>query len=265
MKRIVLMAFAIVSCLWCLQAAYAGPYIVTDPLTGVNDWLADVRFRNFNSNYSDYEMAINTSPTRTIATQYQTVGQVPGSGYYAWWAEHNDFWITYNPLANGGAGLVTLELKGTGPTTHAGTGGPGVVDYDVTISRAPDAVTAGPVNYIEFSLWDRGNFPTFINGLTLSSLDGISLVPDDFTLATAGIDSWAIVDPGGFTLNNGFVLAGSYDLDLTKVNEGKEGDKIVFGIGNDSLVPAPEPFSMMMLGCLGGGMALARKLRRKSA
>jgi hypothetical protein len=34
---------------------------------------------------------------------------------------------------------------------------------------------------------------------------------------------------------------------------------------NIDLEPVPEPISMVMLGCLGGGMALAKKLRRKSA
>lgn len=77
---------------------------------------------------------------------------------------------------------------------------------------------------------------------------------------TSGIDNWAILDPGGLTLNNGFVLQGSFTLDLTKLAEGREGDKITFGIGNNSLVPVPVP-GAVLLGILGLGAA-GFKLRK---
>ena len=209
--------------------------VVSGELAGPSDWLADVRLRNFNSTISDYEMMVNASPTRTPG-QNQVNGQVPGVYAFADWATTNDFTITYDPTANSGAGWVSLRLVGSGAQNNS-TG-----PYDVTIGRAPDAVTAGPVNYINFQLYDRVNFPTF-NGLTISNLDGTNL--GTFTIPALGSGSWSILDPGGLTLNDGFILQGGFTLDLTKLAEGREGDKIIFGIGNNPNVPpVPEPLTM---------------------
>lgn len=230
--------------LLCFAAsASAALSVISDPYTtGTADWLADVRFRNFNSTISDYEMAVNASPTRTVG-QNQVNGHVPGPYAFADWAMQNTFWITYNPLAD--AGRVSLRLVGSGQRSLGTPGG-----YDVTIERMPDAVTAGPVNYIEFSLWDRYNFPTFNNGLTLTDLDGTYL--GNFSLAAAGMDSWAILDPGGATLSNGFVLRGDFTLDLNKLAEGREGDKIIFGIGHHSnVVPVPGAVWLFGSGLIG--------------
>ena len=43
----------------------------------------------------------------------------------------------------------------------------------------------------------------------------------------------------------------SFTLDLTKLAEGREGDKITFGIGNNSLVPVPVPVDILGLGAAG--------------
>lgn len=255
----IMAAMAIAAGLLCCGAAWADTMSVVDgQLAGPSDWLADVRFRNFNSTISDYEMAVNASPTRTPG-QNQVNGEVPGTSYYADWAQNNEFWITYDPLANAGAGLVSLRLKGTG-TRQLGTPG----GYDITIGRAPDAVTAGPVNYINFQLWDRGNFPTFPNGLTISDLDGQNL--GSFTFPTAGIGSWSILDPGGLNLNNGFVLNGKFDLDLALLAEGREGDKITFAIGYNANVPAaavPAPQALVMLLGLGATALGLKNWRRR--
>lgn len=235
-------------------SALAGLTVINDPYsTGTADWLADVRFRNFRDTGGEingtYEMSVNANPTRAFLTgdPLLTTGNLPG-GYSAQWAENNQFIITYNPSM---PASVSLRLIGSGRTS-----------YDVTISRAPDAVS-GPVNYIELSLWDRDAFATLPGGLTISDLDGTNL--GNFALASAGIDSWAIVDPGGATLNNGFVLQGSFTVDPAKLLGGTETDKIVFGIGNHSLVPVPEP-STYIAGALLGLPLLAggyRRLRRQ--
>jgi hypothetical protein len=197
--------------------------------------------RNFNTTISDYEMMVNYSPSLTPGP-LQVQGQLPTGGARADWAMDNEFWITYDPSANSGAGYVSLRLKGTGAQLNNATGG-----YDITIGHAPDAVTAGPVNYIEFSLVDRGNFPTFTD-LKLSSLDGTDLgtfAPLDY----AHWETWGIIDPGGSTLNNGFILQGSFTLDLTKVAEGREGDKIIFDISNNpNVIPAPAAIGLGMIG-----------------
>jgi len=217
-------------------------FVVSGELAGTSDWLADVRFRNFNSTISDYEMMVNASPTRTPGQQ-QVNGDVPGVYAFADWAVTNDFSITYDPTQNSGAGLVSLRLVGSGAQNN--NTGP----YDVTIGRAPDAVTAGPVNYIDFQLWDRVNFPTF-NSLTISSLDGYNL--GTFSIPAAGIGSWSIIDPGGALLNDGFILQGQFTLDLTKLAEGREGDKIIFGIGNNpSAVPIPGALWLLASGLVG--------------
>ena len=229
--------------------ASAGPItVITGELAGPTDWLADVRFRNFNSTISDYEMAVNASPTRATGVN-QVNGQVPGVYAFADWAVDNAFTITYDP----GAGLVSLRLVGSGAQNNS-TG-----PYDVTIGRAPDLV-AGPVNYINFQLWDRVSFPTF-GGLTISSLDGTNL--GTFTLASAGIGSWSVLDPDGLTLNDGFILQGSFALDLTKLVEGREGDKIIFGIGSNPNVPAASVpdggTTLALLGCALMGLGVLRR------
>ena len=226
--------------------------IQTGELAGPTDWLADVRFRNFQTAVSgEYEMMVNASPTRTVGQQ-QVNGQVPNFAYnQAAWAEDNDFWITYDPTANS----VSLRLVGSGTQAGGATAG-----YDITIARAPDAVAA-PVNYMNFQLWDRGNFPTFIGGLTISSLDGSNL--GNFTIPTAGIGSWSILDPGGATLNDGFILSGSFTLDLAKVAEGKEGDKVMFLIGSNPNVPASVPDGGATVALLGLALAGVAGLRRK--
>lgn len=250
MKKL-LVVMAVLALLSIGGAALASLSVQNGELAGTTDWLADVRFRNFNSTISDYEMMVNASPTRTVG-QNQVNGQVPGPYAFADWATNNAFTITYDP----GAALVSLRLVGTG-TRQLGTPG----GYDVTISRAPDAV-ASPVNYISLQLWDRVNFPTFVDGLTISDLDGNDL--GAFSLASSGIGNWSILDSGGSTLNNGFVLNGSFALDLSKVAEGKEGDKIIFAIGsNPNANAVPEPMSMI-LGIMGlSSVAGFRKLRRK--
>lgn len=245
---------AVLALLGVGNAALAALSVQTGELAGTTDWLADVRLRNFNSTISDYEMTINASPTRAVGVS-QVNGQVPGPYAWADWATTNNFTITYDPIAS----LVSLRLVGTGKRQLGTSDG-----YDVTISRAPDAVNAGPVNYINFQLWDRGNFPTFTD-LKLSSLDGTDLGTFP-PLGAAGIGSWSILDPGGATLNNGFVLQGSFALDLAKVAEGREGDKFIFAIGNNASVPnaaVPEPMSIM-LGIMGlGSLAGFTKLRKK--
>jgi hypothetical protein len=245
MKKYMLLASMVVFISLSLVGhASAAPYLINDPFTmGTADWLADVRLRNFNTTIADYEMMVNASPTRTPG-ENQVNGHVPGSGAFADWAQNNAFRITYDPLADSGAGWVSLQLVGSGQRV---SGSPG--SYDVTIGRAPDAVTAGQVNYIEFSLWDRINFPTFTNGLTLSDLDGNYI--GNFILSASGIDSWAIVDPDGTTLNDGFILQGDFTLDLSRVAEGREGDKIIFGIGNHSAVPIPGAIWLFGAGIVG--------------
>jgi hypothetical protein len=244
------MIFIIVMCAFVAAPAMADLTVVTGELAGPSDWLADVRLRNFNTTISDYEMAVNANPTRTVGLN-QVNGQVPGPYAWADWAENNTFTITYDPLANAGAGLVSLRLVGTGDQALGGTSG-----YDVTIGRAPDTVAAGPVNYINFQLWDRNTYPTF-DGLTISDLDGHNL--GTFTIPAAGIGSWSIMDPGGMTLNNGFILQGSFTLDLAALDGGREGDKIIFGIGyNPNVVPVP---AAVILGLLGLGAA-GIKLRK---
>jgi len=223
-------------------------YISGDPIVGTYDWLADVRFRNFtNNNNGDYEMMVNYSPTRTPGP-LQVNGHVPG-GNRAYWAENNDFWITYDPLANQGAGNVSQRLVGSGRT-----------NYDVTIGHAPDAC-ARPINIIQFELYDRNAFPTFTNGVTISSLDGVNL--GTFTLPQSGSDTWWIVDPGGALLDNGFILQGNFVIDPTMLDGGREGDKIAFGIGNNPGADVPEPGMLVFLGIgLVGLAGLRRKLRK---
>lgn len=233
--------------------ALALPYWQVGELAGTTDWAGDARFRNFNTTISDYEMMVNASPTRTVG-QNQVNGDVPGPYAFADWAQHNDFWLTYDP----GANSMSLRLLGSGPRALGTPGG-----YDITIGRAPDAV-ANPVNYINFQLWDRVNFPTFPNGLTISSLDGQNI--GTFTIPAAGIGSWSILDGGSGVLGNGFILQGSFDLDLTKLAEGREGDKIIFGFGynlNGNAPEIPEPGSLVFVGLgLLGVAELRRRLRK---
>lgn len=234
-------------------ALTASALITVQPgeLAGPTDWLADVRLRNFNNTISDYEMMVNASPTRVIGQQ-QVNGQVPGNYAFAAWAQNNDFTITYDPLAN----WVSLRLVGSGPRQGGVPGG-----YDVTIGRAPDAVNPGPVNYINFQMWDRVNFPTF-SSFTMSSLDGQNL--GNFSIPALGIGSWSLLDPGGLALNNGFVLQGSFSLDLAKVAEGKEGDKLVWAIGHNGNVPAASvPDGGSMLAMLGLAMAGLSAIRQR--
>jgi hypothetical protein len=64
----------------------------------------------------------------------------------------------------------------------------------------------------------------------------------------------------------GYLPAGNYQIGFTVSGDTANNG---FGSWNGSydfeLTPVPEPISMVMLGCLGAGMAVARKLRRKKA
>jgi hypothetical protein len=252
-------AIALVAlCLGWANIGNAGLVVLNDPIiTGTPDWLADARFRNFQTAVSgDYEMMIGNSfdisGNTIINSGTITTGQLPNFAYnQAAWAQNNDFSITYDPNANAGAGSVSLRLVGSGPQAGNATGG-----YDVTISRAPDAVTAGPLNFIKFELWDRNTFPTFPDGITISSLDGNNL--GTFTIPSSGIGNWGILDPGGSVLNDGFILQGSFDLDLTALDGGKEGDKIIFKMGNANVVPIPAAVWL-----LGSGIVGLAALRRR--
>jgi hypothetical protein len=226
------------------------------PLTnGTVDWLADLRFRNFQTDVSgDYEMMIcnvfDDSGNSLITSANITTGQLPNFAYNrAAWATNNEFWITYDPETS----LISLRLKGSGAQAGGATGG-----YDMTISRAPDACVS-PVNYILFQLWDRDPYPTFTNGLSITSLDGTPL--GTFTIPSAGIGSWSIFDPGGSVLNDGFVLQGTFDLDLDKLTNGREGDKIVFKVGN--FTPAVPELPASINALAGGLVGLFPVIRRR--
>jgi hypothetical protein len=72
------------------------------------------------------------------------------------------------------------------------------------------------------------------------------------------------MDPDGATLDNGFVLQGSFTLDLTKVAEGKEGDKLIWAIGNNpNVIPEPSTYAgivgLAVLGFVG-----FRRCRRRA-
>ena len=250
-----------VICVALLAATSVQPalavYWIDGELGGTSDWLADVRFRNFNTTISDYEMMVNASPTRTPG-QNQVNGQVPGPYAFAAWAQYNHFTITYDPLANSGNGWISLRLQGTPPRAFDWTD-----PYDVTIGRAPDAVTDGPVNYINFQLWDRGNFPTFPSGVTISALDGGGALPWQFSIPSAGIGNWSFLDPGGQFFSNGFTIEGDFDVDLSKLAEGREGDKIVFGIGYNREADIPEPAFLTYVGIGILGATLLRRRFRK--
>jgi len=104
MRKMLLLLSLAIMCAASATTARAGVLdVVTGELGGTSDWLADVRLRNFNSTISDYEMAVNASPTRTVG-QNQVNGQVPGPYAWADWAQDNALTITYDPLANSGAG-----------------------------------------------------------------------------------------------------------------------------------------------------------------
>jgi hypothetical protein len=250
-KLIVVMAALALLVLGCAAMALQ---VSNGPLTdGTYDPLADLRFRNFQTAVSgDYEMMIcnvfDASGNAVITSSNITIGQLPDFAYnQAAWATNNEFWITYDP----GTSLISLRLKGSGEQAGGATGG-----YDITISRAPDACVS-PVNYILFELWDRAPYPTFTNGLSITSLDGTPL--GTFTIPSAGIGSWSIFDPSGSVLNDGFVLYGNFDLDLNMLTNGKEGDKIIFKVGN--FTPVPEPSSIIVLA--GGLVCLFPMIRRR--
>lgn len=264
MKKSFFIVLLALACFGSIRTASAFT-VLEGELAGPTDWLADVRLRNFNATFSDYEMMVNASPTRTVG-QNQVNGQVPGNYAFAAWAEHNEFWITYTP---GASASMSLRLKGWGARYWGGSDPRNYIDdgstYDVTIGRAPDAVNDGPVNYINFQLWDRVNFPTFWHGVSISDLDGQNL--GNFSIPNSGIGSWSICDnPNNRLLPNGFVLNGQFDIDLTKVAEGKEGDKLIWATGynpNAEIPEIPEPGTLMLLSTgIVGLLGLHRKVRK---
>jgi hypothetical protein len=62
-----------------------------------------------------------------------------------------------------------------------------------------------------------------------------------------------------------FASAGSGSIAFGVYNYLDQSLPSMLLIDNVVATPVPEPFSMMMLGCLGAGMLGARKLRRKQS
>jgi hypothetical protein len=231
--------------------------VQTGELAGPTDRLGEFRLRNFNNTISDYEMMINADPTGTVG-QNQTNGHVPGAYAFADWARDNTFVITYNAASGG---KLSFWLVGSGPTLSnpSATG----QAYDVRISRVPDTVTAGPVNYIKFQLWDREPFSSFTS-LQMTSLDGQNL--GNFSIPAAGIGTWSFLDKQRTgVLNDGFTLTGTFSLDMTKVANGREGDKLIWVVGYNKgdvpvIIPLPAAAWMgMALLTSVGGVSFLRK------
>ena len=179
--------------------------------------------------------------------------------------ETGDFngWTT-----TGGGGQSVVSSVGVLSTTFSPTDG----DYlarliaDSTLTQgvswdAGDAVSFDwnfialdfmPYNdYSIFEVRDSGGSPIF--GLTLADVAGT--VPGGQYQGYTGWNNYSYTfDSEG----SGSIAFGVYD-----VLGGTFSSQLL--IDNVVATPVPEPFSMMMLGCLGAGMLGARKLRRKQS
>jgi hypothetical protein len=234
------------------SAMSAEAITMVDGAYGSYSTMAQARFRNFQSGSSggDFEWSIESGGNRAT-------GNVPSNGK---WQPNNEMWITYipntNPLL---AGTLSLRMKNITPgASGSGATGP----WDTTITRTVDLLP-GPVNYIDIYMQERDLFPT-IQAFDISDLDGT-----DFTsmyvgvpgLYATGAQQWSILDPGGATLNDGFVLHAFLDVDTSKLG-GRETDKLNINIGYNAAVPGvPDGGTTLVL--LGGALTGLGALRRK--
>ena len=136
------------------------------------------------------------------------------------------------------------------------------------IDPDPDSMAGGGASTTNYR-GGSGEAPSdFVNSVGNRTGLQLGLYSNSSISHNTGVTNWT-TDPNAYLSGTNYgtgdyTIGIAFDIGNMLANQSVTLDySYVMNLPNEKVVPVPEPISLVMLGCLGAGMAGARKLRRK--